>query len=203
MINAVHEDQAESLVEVYARAFHDDPVFSWIFPDPDRRMDANREFFTVIVETTFAGGGLALQVEDFSAVSLFYPPSVLPTAEDHAEVVRRLTERLGDQAERAVAFVDLLNDNHPRNVPPHLYGTFLSTVPAWQGKGLGTVLKNAQFAIADDADAGVYGEASCLRNLALYERLGQVRLGEPITLRGGPSLYPIWRPQASKRGAKP
>jgi GNAT superfamily N-acetyltransferase len=201
-INTVHADQTESLVDVYTRAFFDDPVFSWIFPDPERRTEAHRRFFTVIVESTFAGGGLALQIEDFSAVSLFYPPSVLPTAKDHADVVSRLTDGLGDQAERAVAFMNLLNDNHPRDLPPHLYGTFLSAVPGQQGKGLGTRLKKAQFALADGADAGVYGEASCLRNLALYERLGQVRLGEAITLEGGPSLYPIWRPQASKRAAK-
>ena len=199
MIEEVRQDQTKSLVDVYTRAFYDDPVFSWIFPDPDRREEANRRFFTVIVESTFAGGGLALQVEDFSAVSLFYPPSVLPSAEEHAELIGLLEERLGDQAERAVAFMNLLNDNHPRNVPPHLYGTYLSAVPGRQGKGLGTKLKKAQFALADGADAGVYGEASCLRNLALYERLGQVRLGEAITLRGGPSLYPIWRPRASDR----
>ncbi|MCG8928087.1 GNAT family N-acetyltransferase [Lentzea sp. CC55] len=201
MIEEVHEDGTARLVDVYTRAFHDDPVFSWIFPDPERRAECNRRFFTVVVESTFAGGGLALQVEDFGAVSLFYPPSVLPSAEEHAELIGRLEELLGDQAERAVAFMNLLNDNHPRNAPPHLYGTFLSTVPERQGQGLGTKLKKAQFALADGADAGVYGEASCLRNLALYERLGQVRLGEAITLQGGPSLYPIWRPRASERAA--
>jgi hypothetical protein len=201
-ISRVHEDRAEALIDVYARAFFSDPVFSWIFPDPERRAEANRRFFTVIVESTFAGGGLALQVENFSATSLFYPPSVLPTAQDHADVLARLENELDDQAERAVAFMNLLNDNHPRNLPPHLYGTYLSAVPGQQGRGLGTRLKMAQFALADGADAGVYGEASCLRNLALYERLGQVRLGEAITLEGGPSLYPIWRPQASRRVGK-
>ncbi|MTD55435.1 hypothetical protein [Amycolatopsis pithecellobii] len=201
-ISEVHEDQAESLVAVYTRAFFDDPVFSWIFPEPERRAEANRRFFTVIVESTFAGGGLAIQIEDFSATSLFYPPSVLPTAQAHADVLTQLENKLDEQAERAVAFMNLLYDNHPRNLPPHLYGTFLSAVPGRQGKGLGTRLKKAQFALADDTDAGVYGEASCLRNLALYERLGQVRLGKTITLEGGPSLYPIWRPQASKRSGK-
>ncbi|QKV74071.1 GNAT family N-acetyltransferase [Amycolatopsis sp. Hca4] len=198
-ISQVKATQTNFLVDVYTRAFFDDPVFSWIFPDPARRAEANRRFFRVIVDSTFAGGGLALQIDDFDAVSLFYPPSILPSAQDHADLVARLESDLGEDAERAIAFMNLLNDNHPRDLPPHLYGTFLSAVPGRQGKGLGTRLKLAQFALADGGDAGVYGEASCLRNLALYERLGQTRLGGPITLRGGPSLYPIWRPQASQR----
>ncbi|RSN07144.1 hypothetical protein DMC63_35800 [Streptomyces sp. WAC 05977] len=198
-ITPVREDQTEQLVEVYSRAFFDDPVFTWIFPDAERRAEAHRRFFTVIVESTFASGGRALQIDDFSATSLFYPPSILPTGPDKAELIARLEDDLADQAERAVAFMYLLNDNHPHDVPPHLYGTFLSAVPGSQGKGLGTKLKLAQFALADSEDAGVYGEASCLRNLRLYERLGQVRLGEAITLEGGPSLYPIWRPPASER----
>lgn len=185
----------DTLVDVYVPAFFDDPVFGWVFPDPARRAEGLRGFFGTVAASTFAGGGSALQADDFAAVSMFYPPDApTPTDADQREFRDRLARSLGDQADRALAVMALLETHHPHDLPPHYYVTFLAALPGHQGRGLGTRLQKAVFALADASGAGTYKEASSPRNLALYERLGHRRHGPEIRVPDGPPIWPILRP---------
>ncbi|MFJ2650793.1 GNAT family N-acetyltransferase [Streptomyces sp. NPDC087420] len=188
-------DHRDQLIAIYTDAFYDDPVFSWLFPDDGTRTPQLEKFFTTMVDHTFGHGGSALQTRDYGAVSMYFPPEAVEQPEDvQATLLRSLRDVLGPDARRAVHLLTLLGDTHPKDLPPHYYGTFVAARPEHQGAGLGTRLKQGVFALADQRAAGAYAEASSPRNLALYERLGQCRLGIDVTLPRGPQIFPIWRP---------
>ncbi|MFJ5113179.1 GNAT family N-acetyltransferase [Streptomyces sp. NPDC088551] len=188
-------EERDEIVSVYRESFDDDPVFQWLFPDRETRKPLLEEFFDVMVDHTFAHGGSVLQTMDYGAVSMYFPPdAVEQPREIRDRLLDTLRRELGPQCDKPVHLLTMLEASHPRDLPPHYYGTFVAARPRHQGHGLGTRLKKSLFAMADKDRAGAYAEASSPRNLALYERLGQRRLGAALTLPGGPPIYPIWRP---------
>ncbi|MFJ2213691.1 GNAT family N-acetyltransferase [Streptomyces sp. NPDC101062] len=183
------------IVSVYRQSFDKDPVFQWLFPDAETRDSLLDKFFTVMVGHTFAHGGSVLQTEDYGAVSMYFPPDAVEQPKEARDrLLDSMRHALGSDADRTVHLLTMLGESHPRDLPPHYYGTFVAARPRHQGGGLGTRLKKGLFALADEDRAGAYAEASSPRNLALYERLGQHRLGPELTLPDGPPIFPIWRP---------
>ncbi|MEU2732111.1 GNAT family N-acetyltransferase [Streptomyces griseoviridis] len=188
-------DDQEDIVSVYRQSFDRDPVFQWLFPDAASRPSLLESYFTIMVGHTFAQGGAVLRTEDFGAVSMYFPPDAVDQPQDVKDrLLDALRAGLGADSDRTVHLMTMLGASHPTDLPPHYYGTFVAARPHHQGGGLGTRLKKCLFALADEDRAGAYAEASSLRNLALYERLGQRRLGPALTLPDGPPIFPIWRP---------
>jgi GNAT superfamily N-acetyltransferase len=70
---------------------------------------------------------------------------------------------------------------------------FAAVRPELQTRGNASAVSRALARLAEPIGAGVYAEASNLRSLALWERLGLRRIAPEIVLPdGGPTLYPIW-----------
>ena len=69
----------------------------------------------------------------------------------------------------------------------------LAVRPDRQGQGTGTALLHAHHAILDTEGIVAYLEASDERTRGIYLRHGYADYGNPITLVGGPSMYPMVR----------
>ena len=62
-----------ALAEVLARAFYDDPVTAWFYPDAARRLRHGRRFFSIRLRQ-LAGHGLIFTDEARSGAALWAPP---------------------------------------------------------------------------------------------------------------------------------
>jgi GNAT superfamily N-acetyltransferase len=102
-----------------------------------------------------------------------------------------LAEVVGDDLDRCVQLAEAFGQWHPDT--PHFYCQFLSTVPAFQSRGIGSALLRAMLGRADALGVPAYHEATSPRNRALYERHGYVVSGEFTLPDGGPTLWPMWR----------
>ncbi|WP_052489318.1 GNAT family N-acetyltransferase [Streptomyces sp. 150FB] len=194
-------DRQDDIVSIYRQSFDKDPVFQWLFPDAETRPPLLEKFFTVMAGHTFAHGGSILQTKDYGAVSMYFPPDAVEQPKEIRDgLLDSLRDALGNESSRTVHLLTMLSASHPLDLAPHYYGTFVAARPQHQGGGLGTRLKKCLFALADEDRAGAYAEASSPRNLALYERLGQRRLGPVLTLPDGPPVFPIWRPPSTAAG---
>ncbi|OON78782.1 GNAT family N-acetyltransferase [Streptomyces tsukubensis] len=194
-------ERQDDIVSVYRQSFGKDPVFQWLFPDEETRPSLIEKYFTVMADHTFAHGGSVLQTKDYGAVSMYFPPDAVEQSDEtHEQLLDTVRDKLGEDSDRPVHLLKTLSASHPRDIAPHYYGTFVAARPQHQGGGLGTRLKKALFALADADRAGAYAEASSPRNLALYERLGQRRLGPALTLPDGPPVFPIYRPPTAAGG---
>ncbi|WP_411113187.1 hypothetical protein [Streptomyces sp. 029-5] len=122
-------EERDEIVSVYRDSFDDDPVFQWLFPDRETRKPLLEEFFDVMVDHTFAHGGSVLTM-DYGAVSMYFPPdAVEQPREIRDRLLDTLRRELGPQCDKPVHLLTMLEASHPRDLPPHYYGTFVAARP--------------------------------------------------------------------------
>jgi predicted GNAT family acetyltransferase len=76
---------------------------------------------------------------------------------------------------------------------PHYYLSLLGTHDDHRGKGTGMALLRENLARIDAEGAPAYLESTNPANLARYESVGFVRLGEFAAPEGGPTVTTMWR----------
>lgn len=81
---------------------------------------------------------------------------------------------------------------HPHD-RPHAYLNFLSTLPGYQGQGIGREVLETRLRELDATGTAAYLEATTTRSARLYESVGFRHLAKTIDLPDGPSMYPMWR----------
>lgn len=179
-------------VDVLARAFHADPVWSWAFPDPERRLEQHRAVWGLVARAALGYGSAWLSGE-CAAVALWIPPGkpeLRPEDEERLEGL--LIELLGDGAGRVLETFERFEAAHPA-APPHYYLSLLGTDPDRRGRGLGMGLLAATLKRIDAEGAAAFLESSNPLNTPRYERLGFAIRGEFELPDDGPSVTQMWR----------
>jgi GNAT superfamily N-acetyltransferase len=135
-------------------------------------------------ETYLAGDG--------DGAAVWRPPGVeLQSHDEEVELGRALEELVGPDLRRFEQLAETFAQHHPPE--PLYYCQFLATVPAFQGRGIGSTLLRRMLARADREGMPAYHEATTPRNRALYERHGYVTQGVFELPDGGPPLWRMWR----------
>jgi len=188
-------------VDTLARAFHADPVWSWAFPDPERRLEQIRVVWGLVAKAAL-GYGSAWLSGDCAAVALWIPPGrpeLRPEDEERLESL--LKELLGDGAARVMETFERFEAAHP-TAEPHYYLSLLGTDPDQRGRGVGMGLLAATLERIDAERAPAFLESSNPVNTPRYERLGFAVCGEFELPGDGPSVTQMWREAAAPAGER-
>jgi ribosomal protein S18 acetylase RimI-like enzyme len=183
-------DDRSALVDILTVVFHDDPVFTWLVLDPQRRPQILRAFFEVLVDVTHPHDELWVTEPDPVSTAIWVPPGCQPGGEDGEQMVGWLVAAAAETADRLLAALELMEDQHPHD--PHAYLFFLGTLPHWQSRGIGSAVMREVLDRCDRDGTPAYLEATSLDNQRLYLRHGFQVTGE-IVLPDGPSMWPMWR----------
>lgn len=187
------------LAELLARAFHDDPVTAWFYPDPVRRPRQARRFFAIRLRQ-LVRHRLSFTTADRAGAALWTPPGRwrdgLLASLRMLPMLPALAPRIG-QATRAVREIER---HHPS--APHYYLSVLGTEPERQGEGIASALLAPVLRCCDEAGAAAYLESSREENLPFYARHG-FAVSERIELPEGPPLWLMWRQPPGRRTARP
>ncbi|MFF0743863.1 GNAT family N-acetyltransferase [Streptomyces sp. NPDC004111] len=185
---AGEEDRGEAQ-DVLHRAFHDDAVSSWVFPDLEQRSRVHPQMMGAFFDVVLAHGRVDLAAEGGVALWLDTPAGA-PEPDDGAA---RLRAALDPDNERIELIGSLTAAVHPHH-EAHLYLWMIGVHPDRQGEGLGSALMLPVLEQCDRDGRAVYLEASTARSRELYRRLGFEDHGTPLRLpEGGPLMYPMWR----------
>lgn len=184
-----------AMAKALARAFHDDPVFTWVLHgEPKRDAMLTRGFALFLrrvwmeqqqtYTTTSIAGAAVWELPDHWQVGVGLQLRLLPAM---VAVFRR-------RLPRVLSALTRLEASHPRE--RHFYLPFIGVDPDWQGRGLGAALLAPVLARCDQERLPAFLEASTPRNRALYERHGftvmeQFRLGS-----SAPPQWRMWRDAA-------
>lgn len=184
-------DDAETLSQVIADAFHDLPPSRWLIPHPAGRRAVFPGYFGIFVAHAL-DSGIVHTTHDRAAVALWMPVSEngpsLPAGYD-----RQLAAATNPWTERFVTFDGALDRRHPRGTAHH-HLAMLAVRPDRQGNGIGTALLRAYHATLDRGNGTpAYLEAATWQLRRLYLAHGYRDHGGPIEFPEGPSMSPMWR----------
>ncbi|MCB5169167.1 GNAT family N-acetyltransferase [Streptomyces bambusae] len=186
-------DDRDAVAALLDRAFQEDPVSSWVFPDPAHRRAVHGKFLGVFVDVALAEGWVDL-AEDGSAAALWLRvPAGDPEGGAEEDDVPALMRRTADpDNERCELVGRLTGAVHPTG-EEHAYLLMIAVAPGRQGRGLGTELIGPVLERCDREGLPAYLEASSARSRGLYERLGFAFTGTAVQLPDGPQMWPMWR----------
>jgi len=189
----VSEADIEPLAGVLARAFQDDPAFSWAAPDPKRRERHGPRYFELTLRQYLPKGEVWMTT-DRRAVAIWAPPDKWQAPMSATlKVAPTMIRACGRNTFRAISMLNGMEAEHKRREEPHYYLPFVAADPAVHGQGHGTALLASMTARCDDEGRPAYLESTAVRNQALYHRHGFVPLEEQQWPGGGPPWWPMWR----------
>ncbi|WP_116209898.1 GNAT family N-acetyltransferase [Streptomyces olivoreticuli] len=182
-------DDAPSVGRTLARAFDDDPMMRWFFPDDASRGAGLERYFTTIFTRQYVHHSVCERTE--AAAAFWVPPQAQAKAVPDAETIQELQDILGDRAPLLKDAVEAAAGHAPRE--PHWYLAVIGADPAGQGRGHGAALLRSGLAKADAAGLPAYLESSKPSNLPFYEHFG-FTVQDELRLPGdGPTLWPMRR----------
>lgn len=183
--------------EVLARAFHDDPYWSWVLSSEARRAQVLPWFMEVWARYCHKHGEAHTTTDKVEGAALWIPPGKYPPS----VVGMMLTGlffvplKFGRAAfGRLMSSLDYAAKLHKRDVPRrHWYLPTLGVDPSRQGQGIGGALLQPVLARADAEGLFCYLETEKERNLPFYRRHGfEVVVGDDLP-NGGPHFWTMKR----------
>ena len=194
IVRPIVSTDLQSAVGAMARAFHDDPVMTWIFPDEAMRRRRLPPFFASAIRgnmrqgntEVIVTGGQVLGCAIWLAPGTWRPPlrrQLMATP----SVILRLRSRLAVASTTYGALLAV----HPQK--PHWYLSGIGTDPPVQGTGVGGALMRSRLARCDATREAAYLESSKESNVPFYERHGFRVTRELVIPGGGPRFWLMWR----------
>ncbi|MFD3540067.1 GNAT family N-acetyltransferase [Streptomyces sp. NPDC058662] len=192
-IRRADQSDRDAVAGLLDEAFRDDPVSSWVFPDPEHRAAVHGRFLGVFVDVALAEGRIDYAVDGSAAALWLRIPAGDPEAEAaEDEVPARMREAADPDNERCELVGRLTGEVHP-TAEEHEYLLMIAVTPERQGEGLGSELMRPVLERCDREGVPAYLEASSERSRGLYERLGWEFTGDAVRLPDGPLMWPMWR----------
>jgi ribosomal protein S18 acetylase RimI-like enzyme len=180
------------VVAILVSAFHEDPTWSWAFPDPSLRTEHQRRLWTLFAEGALRYPWVFLS-HGATATSVWIPPHGTElAAEQESALEVTVAESFGADSARVLQALDLFEQAHPRGVP-HFYLSLLGTSAEHRGRGHGLALLAENLRQIDATQMPAYLEASNIANVPLYERYGFVVNDSFQLPSGGPEVITMWR----------
>lgn len=177
-----------------ARAFHDDPLFGWLFPVEGSRHRRLRRFFvTELHHESLRHGAVEVACADgrVAGAAVWFAPGTSPGTEVSA--LPGYLRAFGRRLVIVSRYQSVAVSAHPRK-EPHWYLAFIGVDPVRQGHGVGAALLRSRLRRCDQEGLPAYLESSNLENVPLYQHFGfhvTSTLGLP---EGAPVVSTMWRP---------
>jgi GNAT superfamily N-acetyltransferase len=182
---------ARALGPMLARAFQDDPMFSWILPDAAARPASLTTFFGALARHVFLPIGASVQLAEHAGAALWLPPGVGSTRLVSSILVGPSIGRaFGTRLLAAIPLFLEMERAHPHE--PHFYLGVLGIDPTHQGRGLSKHLLGPTLARADAEKKPAYLETAKESNLAYYRRFG-FEITREVRVESAPPLWCMLR----------
>lgn len=188
-----NRSSAPAITRMLARAFIDDPAFSWIVPDRAQRPRALERFFAIAAADDFANG-FVLASPDSGAATLWREPGRIGESMLHTVLsAPSYLRAFGTCLPRAMRVGNAISTHFPAG-EHYLYLHIAGVDPAQQGQGLGGAAIRAGQDTARERGLDIYLETATASNVALYQRLGFEVVSEYDVPDGGPHFWGMsWR----------
>lgn len=200
-VREARPDDRPAIHDAIGRAFHDDPVAVYLFPDEASRRRRFGHFAQLAIDSftgfgAFTGHGVVHTTDPIRGAAIWQAPSP-PDASlsTQLQLLLGLAATMRQGMLRATRLATTMRAHHLQE--PHWYLAVLGTVPEAQGKGLGSAMMRPILERCDKQGMPAYLESSKSTNIPFYQRHGFEVTGE-IRIEDGPTLWPMLRRPGSR-----
>ena len=187
-VHRASERDAPAMARVLARAFHEDPAFSWVLHGDPRRMRVLERGFELFLRRVWLEQQETYTTAGTVAVSTWeLPDQWKAPIGQQLLLLPAMAGAFKRHLPRVLKALTVLEGKHPRE--PHYYLAFIGVDPGWQSRGLGGAVLTPVLERCDAEGMPAFLEASTPRNRALYERHGFAVMEEFTLGRGAPAQW--------------
>ena len=162
--------------EALSRAFHDDPLQQYVFPDPEVRKKLSPVHFRPVIEYGLRFGRVWTTVGTPNGAAVCLPPGSTNVTEERAAAagLDKLPLHIGREAAgRFFSVLEFLDPFHTEDLPePHWYVMIVGVEPDAQGQGLGRKILGPMLESARQTRHPCYLETAQPANVPFYQKLG-------------------------------
>lgn len=195
-VRRVTASEIPELAGALGRAFADDPMHSWFFPDRPTRPSKLARLFAEVLLADAVAYGSAHTTDERDGAAIWFPPGKgQPSVIDQLRLLPLMVRLAGRRLPRILAGLSFMESRQPSE--PHWHLPILGVEPGRQGRGLGGALMQPILDRCDRDGHGAYLEATSSRSRDLYLRHGFAVLEEVALPGGGPLLWRMWRGPAA------
>lgn len=185
-VRPVEPDDHDALCGVLARAFEEDPIQRWAFPEPRLRDRYGDAFFRWSLWRC-ADQSVSWTTDDRAGAALWTLPDRWAVSAGQLLKLTRLTGGgLRWRAPLVAWGLGAVERRHPRD--RHLYLAVLGVDPVRQGAGIGSALLAPGLRLCDEEMMAAYLETGKEQNLGFYGRYGFAVVGD-LRLPAGPRVW--------------
>ena len=186
-LKRLHEDQVEEASKVASRAFQDDPLFVYCFPDSTERKTKIATHSEYLILLGILSGEVYITSNNIEGIAMWQPHGIKnkKTRQQSKEFLKRLREvrrkNFSDPLfkERMSIFEEIANAFQIEQVNfPHWYLGVICVDPIHQGKGYGSKLIRMKLAEIDEKNLPCYLHTENERNVKFYEYFGFELIGK-------------------------
>ena len=162
----LNESQIEPAAGTLARAFHDYPVFTYVFPDSSERGKELPLLLQSFVHYGIMHGEVYATSRNLEGITVWLPPGY-PGGFSIAPDVGK------DALDRMAYWGSQVYPVRKRHVPyDHWFLEFIGVIPEHQGKGNSSILLNPMLARIEQQHLPCYLDTELEKNVAIYQRYG-------------------------------
>ncbi len=172
-----------------ARAFQEDPLQTYVFPDPAERAARSPGHFAPLLRYGLRFGEVLTTTRPSDGAAVWLGPDAWEVTPERAAAagLDDLPVVMGEAAaERFFSVLATVDPYHHSDVPAgHWYVMVVGVAPEAQGQGIGRALLQPIIDRADAACQPCYLETAQPNNVAFYEHLGFQRVVDAVEPRSG------------------
>ena len=202
-IVSLSEADLLAAAEGLARAFQEDPLQTYVFPDPAERAARSPGHFAPLLRYGLRFGEVLTTTRPTDGAAVWLGPDAWEVTPERAAAagLDDLPTIMGAAAaERFFSVLAAVDPYHHRDVPAaHWYVMVVGVAPEAQGQGLGRALLQPIIDRADAACQPCYLETAQPKNVAFYEHLGFRRVVDTVEPSSGLRMWTFRRDPSAPR----
>ncbi len=194
-VRHAQKSDIRDLSRTLGRAFHQDPIMTWMLPDAAVRAKGLPRMFATMTRHHFLAGDaveVATNGSAIGAATLWDPPRRWKQSRlEELLMMPTFMWAFRSRVPAAQEVAEVIKAAHPEE--PHWYLSVIGSDPTVRGAGFGQALMRSRLDRVDAEHAPAYLESTKQETVPYYMRFGFEVTGEIKLPDGGPSMWPMWR----------